>query len=61
MNTNTPTGLMETTTPKATAKPDPIEAKRNAIPIAAISLGLLCTLAWNGLIIFGIGRLLRLW
>jgi type III secretory pathway component EscS len=31
------------------------------IRLIAISLGLLITLAWNGVLIFGAGRLLQLW
>jgi hypothetical protein len=43
------------------ALPDPVEAKGNAVRLASILLALMGMLAWNGLLIFSIGRLLLLW
>src|SRR5712691_580775 len=40
------------------APPDPVEMKRIAIRVALISLALLGTLAWNGFLIFMVGRMI---
>jgi hypothetical protein len=46
------------TGPATTSRPTP---KNNLLPLGLLILGLASTLAWNGLIIFTIGRLIRLW
>jgi hypothetical protein len=40
---------------------DPVEVKRIAIRLALISLALLGMLAWNGLLIFMVVRMIQLW
>jgi hypothetical protein len=35
--------------------------RQSVIRLIAISLGLLITLAWNGVLIFGAGRLVHIW
>jgi hypothetical protein len=47
--------------PTAATRPDPATVKRDTMRLALISLGLLITLAWNGLIILLFGRLVQLW
>jgi hypothetical protein len=39
----------------------PFTVKQRIIRLAAISLGLVITMAWNGVLIFGAGRLVQIW
>jgi hypothetical protein len=54
--------LMDTDTPTILTAmvPGPVDAKRNAMRLALILLALMGMLAWNGLLILSVGRLLLL-
>jgi hypothetical protein len=39
----------------------PLNIKQNVIRVVAITIGLVITMVWNGLLIFEAGRLVHLW